>query len=59
MSAPRPVVVLAEMPEAAGRDVAFYSESALEDLRRISASNIREFLAGRPDQVFRLVEPAV
>ena len=38
--------------------VAFYSESALEDLRRISASNIREFLEGRPDQVFRLVEPA-
>jgi D-3-phosphoglycerate dehydrogenase len=36
--------------------VAFYSESALEDLRRISASNIREFLEGRPDQVFRLVE---
>ena len=39
--------------------VAFYSESALEDLRRISASNIREFLEGRPDRVFRLVEPAV
>jgi phosphoglycerate dehydrogenase-like enzyme len=38
--------------------VAFYSESALEDLRRISALNIREFLEGRPDQVFRLVEPA-
>jgi D-3-phosphoglycerate dehydrogenase len=38
--------------------VAFYSESALQDLRRISASNIREFLEGRPDQVFRLVEPA-
>ena len=36
--------------------VAFYSESALEDLRRISASNIREFLEGRPEQVFRLVE---
>ena len=30
--------------------IAFYSESALEDLRRISASNIREFLEGRPDQ---------
>jgi D-3-phosphoglycerate dehydrogenase len=29
--------------------VAFYSESALDDLRRISASNIREFLEGRPD----------
>ena len=38
--------------------VAFYSESALEDLRRISASNIREFLEGRPGQVFRLVESA-
>ena len=38
--------------------VAFYSESALQDLSRISASNIREFLEGRPDQVFRLVEPA-
>ena len=38
--------------------VAFYSESALEDLRRISASNIREFLEGRPEKVFRLVEPA-
>ncbi len=37
--------------------VAFYSESALEDLRRISASNIREFLEGRPENVFRLVEP--
>ncbi|MGH8203819.1 MAG: NAD(P)-dependent oxidoreductase, partial [Steroidobacteraceae bacterium] len=35
--------------------VAFYSESALEDLRRISAANIREFLAGRPEAVFRLV----
>ncbi len=39
--------------------VAFYSESSLEDLRRISASNIREFLEGRPEKVFRLVEPAV
>jgi D-3-phosphoglycerate dehydrogenase len=38
--------------------VAFYSESALDDLRRISASNIREFLEGRPDKVFRLVAPA-
>ena len=38
--------------------VAFYSESALEDLRRISASNIREFLEGRPDKVFRLIEVA-
>ena len=48
----------------AGRDdvlltphVAFYSESALEDLRRISAQNIRSFLEGRPDEVFRLVPP--
>jgi D-3-phosphoglycerate dehydrogenase len=38
--------------------VAFYSESALEDLRRISASNIREFLEGRPEKVFRLGQPA-
>lgn len=48
----------------AGRDdvlltphVAFYSESALEDLRRISAQNVRSFLEGRPDEVFRLVPP--
>jgi D-3-phosphoglycerate dehydrogenase len=46
----------------AGRDdvfltphVAFYSETALEDLRRISAANITAFLAGRPQDVFRLV----
>jgi D-3-phosphoglycerate dehydrogenase len=38
--------------------VAFYSESALADLRRISAANIGAFLEGRPDQVFRLVSPA-
>ena len=38
--------------------VAFYSESALADLRRISAENIRAFLEGRPDEVFRLVSPA-
>lgn len=38
--------------------VAFYSEQALADLRRISAENIREFLAGRPERVFRLVSPA-
>ncbi len=38
--------------------VAFYSESALDDLRRISAGNIRAFLEGRPDDVFRLVSPA-
>jgi len=36
--------------------VAFYSESALEDLRRISAQNVRSFLEGRPDEV-RLVPP--
>jgi len=48
----------------AGRDdvlltphVAFYSESALVDLQRISAENIRAFLEGRPDDVFRLVSP--
>lgn len=47
----------------AGRDdvlltphVAFYSEAALEDLRRISAQNVRSFLEGRPDEV-RLVPP--
>jgi phosphoglycerate dehydrogenase-like enzyme len=38
--------------------VAFYSESALADLRRISARNIRAFLDGRPGDVFRLVTPA-
>ena len=38
--------------------VAFYSESALQDLRRISAANIRAFLEGRPGDVFRLVTPA-
>jgi D-3-phosphoglycerate dehydrogenase len=38
--------------------VAFYSESALKDLRRISAANIRAFLDGRPGDVFRLVTPA-
>jgi phosphoglycerate dehydrogenase-like enzyme len=35
--------------------VAFYSETALEDLRRISAANIAAFLDGRPNAVFRLV----
>jgi D-3-phosphoglycerate dehydrogenase len=46
----------------AGRDdvlltphVAFYSETALEDLRRISAANIAAFLDGRLRDVFRLV----
>lgn len=38
--------------------VAFYSEAALDDLRRISAANIRAFLEGRPDEVFRLVPAA-
>lgn len=37
--------------------VAFYSESALADLRRISARNVRAFLEGRLDEVFRLVAP--
>ncbi len=37
--------------------VAFYSESSLADLRRISAQNVRAFLEGRPDEVFRLVSP--
>jgi D-3-phosphoglycerate dehydrogenase len=48
----------------AGRDdliltphVAFYSETALEDLRLISAANITAFLEGRPRDVFRLVTP--
>ncbi len=55
---------LARHPLAGRRDVlltphvAFYSEAALEDLRRISAANIRAFLEGRPDEVFRLVTPA-
>ncbi len=35
--------------------VAFNSETALEDLRRISAANIAAFLDGRPEAVFRLV----
>jgi phosphoglycerate dehydrogenase-like enzyme len=35
--------------------VAFYSEAALADLRRISAANVRAFLEGRPQDVFRLV----
>jgi phosphoglycerate dehydrogenase-like enzyme len=38
--------------------VAFYSQSSLDDLRRISAQNIREFLEGRPEGVFRLVSAA-
>ncbi len=35
--------------------VAFYSETALEDLQRISAANVTAFLEGRPEAVFRLV----
>ncbi len=38
--------------------VAFYSESALADLRRISAQNIQAFLEDRPNDVFRLISPA-
>lgn len=38
--------------------VAFYSDAALNDLRRISAENVRAFLDGRLDDVFRLVTPA-
>lgn len=55
---------LSHHPLAGRRDVlltphvAFYSESAMADLRRISAANIRAFLEGRPDEVFRLVSPA-
>lgn len=55
---------LLQHPLASRRDVlltphvAFYSESALADLRRISAENIRAFFEGRPDEVFRLVSPA-
>jgi D-3-phosphoglycerate dehydrogenase len=52
---------LSKHPLAGRRDVlltphvAFYSESALADMRRISAQNITSFLEGRPDRVFRLV----
>ncbi len=55
---------LTRHPLAGRRDVlltphvAFYSESALAELRRISAANIRAFLEDRPDEVFRLVSPA-
>jgi D-3-phosphoglycerate dehydrogenase len=35
--------------------VAFYSEAAVADLKRISAQNIAAFLDGRPGDVFRLV----
>jgi D-3-phosphoglycerate dehydrogenase len=37
--------------------VAFYSESSMAELRRISAQNIRAFMEGRPEDVFRLVAP--
>jgi phosphoglycerate dehydrogenase-like enzyme len=55
---------LSRHPLAGRRDVvltphvAFYSESSMADLRRISAQNVRVFLEGRPDQVFRLIPPA-
>ncbi|MGH8135020.1 MAG: C-terminal binding protein [Steroidobacteraceae bacterium] len=39
--------------------VAFYSEAALDDLRRISAQNIQAFLRGRPGDVYRLVQVPV
>jgi D-3-phosphoglycerate dehydrogenase len=37
--------------------VAFLSESSMDDLRRISAANIRHALEGRPAEVFRFVAP--
>jgi D-3-phosphoglycerate dehydrogenase len=55
---------LTRHPLAGRRDVlltphvAFYSEAALADLWRISAANVRSFLEGRPNEVFRLVTPA-
>ncbi|MGH8130856.1 MAG: NAD(P)-dependent oxidoreductase, partial [Steroidobacteraceae bacterium] len=54
---------LSQHPLAGRRDVlltphvAFYSEAALDDLRRISAQNVRVFHEGRPQEVFRLVAP--
>jgi D-3-phosphoglycerate dehydrogenase len=54
---------LSRHPLAGRRDVlltphvAFYSESAMADLRRISAQNVRAFLEGHPDRVFRLIQP--
>jgi D-3-phosphoglycerate dehydrogenase len=39
--------------------VAFFSEAALEDLRRISVQNVAAFLQGRPGDVFRLVSRGV
>ena len=39
--------------------VAFYTDAALADLRRISAQNICAFLQGRPEDVFRLVPAGV
>lgn len=38
--------------------IAFYSESALRNLQRISADNIRHFLEGRPGEVNRLIVDA-
>jgi len=55
---------LSRHPLAGRRDVlltphvAFYSDAAMADLRRISAQNVRAFLEGRPDDVFRLISPA-
>ena len=37
--------------------IAFYSESALADLRRISAKNLCAVLEGRLGEVFRIVPP--
>ena len=37
--------------------VAFYSESSMADLRRISAQTIRAFMEDRPEDIFRLVAP--
>jgi phosphoglycerate dehydrogenase-like enzyme len=60
-------VLASESPDLAahplmGRDdvlltphVAFYSQNALADVRRISAQNIGEFLLGRPGNVRRLL----
>ncbi len=37
--------------------VAFYSETAMSELRRISARNAGAWLEGKPDEVFRWVAP--
>lgn len=40
--------------------IAFYSDTSIANLRRISADNIRHFMQGRPEMVSRLiVDPAV